>query len=819
MDLLNKASVAIRRVGIINTLRFIRFARWRDRLERQAGCHTVQTSPPIAPGSLLSADPSQSGGAFRFENSSLEVSFLASDLVRLSWSPGIEPLAYGIAQAEWPPVQTTLSRAGDGWLIKSDRLRVEVDSGGAIHFSSPEENRLRTDLAPERRDPLFPESGFLHQKPHWTLRTLLAPETAIYGLGLRAFPLNLRGRSYRMWNTDPPGGYAPGVDPLYMCIPVYLAVHHGGSYLVFYENSYPATFSLPQSAQSETGNDPSSTAEAAFEGGMLRYYFIPGPPARALERYSQLTGRAPLPPRWALGYHQSRWGYQSETDIREVARGFKDNDLPISAIHLDIDYMRDFRVFTVDPERFPNLAGLVEELSGQGIRLVTILDPGVKLDPGYEVYDEGLKLNAFCRLPDKTVLKALVWPGWSVFPDFTDPRVREWWGAQYPKLLSQGIAGIWHDMNEPAAFAGWGDFTLPLPTLHELEGRGGTHVEAHNLYGLLMNKAGFVAMEKYSPERRPWLLTRSGWAGVARYAWCWTADIETSWNALRQTISSVLGLSLSGVPFSGSDIGGFSGVPDPELYLRWFQMAAFMPFFRMHSTKEVPPREPWRHGEAIMGIVREFLRLRYRLMPYLYTLAWECAQTGWPLVRPLFWPDAAKPDLWGVDDAFLLGDSLLIAPVLKPGEDSRAVALPSGEWFDFWDDSTYEGSSQVELPVCLERIPVLVRAGSILPLEEQGVLQLHIYPTSHGESQASLYSDAGDGYGAWRLDHFVSRAARGGIEITRREEGRYVFPYQKIIVKIHGRQVERAWIDGQETPLHEDTLETGIFTRINLSGK
>jgi alpha-glucosidase len=818
MDLIRKANIAVRRVGLVNTLRFIRYARWRDRLERQAGCLDVQTSSPIAPGSLQAVDPIPSGWIFRFENSSLEVLFLASDLVRLSWSPGVESVPYGIAQTEWPPVQIELLRDGDGWQIQSDQLRIHVDSEGIVHYTGLDENSLRTDLAPERRAPLVPESGSIHHEPRWTLRTLLKPETAIYGLGLRAFPLNLRGRSYRMWNTDPPGGYGPGVDPLYMCIPVYLAIHHSGSYLVFFENSFSATFSFPHGDQTEKRSDSSVTAEedatASFEGGMLRYYFIPGPPERALERYSQLTGRATLPPRWALGYHQSRWGYQSEADIREVAQGFKGHELPLSAIHLDLDYMHGFRVFTVDPERFPDLSGLAEDLSRQDIRLVTILDPGVKLDPGYALYDEGLRINAFCNLPDQEILRALVWPGWSVFPDFTNPQVRAWWGAQYSGLLSQGIAGIWHDMNEPASFTAWGDFTLPVPTLHDLEGRGGTHLEAHNLYGLLMDKAGYEALEKFLPDKRPWLLSRSGWVGVARYAWSWTADIETSWEALRQTISSVLGLSLSGVPYSGSDIGGFSGVPDPELYLRWFQMSAFMPFFRMHSTKEVPPREPWRFGEPVLGIVREFLRLRYRLMPYLYTLAWECAQKGWPLVRPLFWPDENDPHLWEVDDAFTLGSSLLVAPVLEPGADSRHVALPAGVWFDFWDDSFYAGSSHAELPTSLERIPVLVRAGSLLTLEEKGVLHLHFYPMDRGESQGFLYSDAGDGYGAWRLDHFKTKGVEGEIEITRREEGEFPFPYKRIILIIHGMQVDRAWIDGEETLVRENALETGVFKRI-----
>ena len=823
MDLIRKATIAIRRVGIVNALRFIRFAQKRDRLEGQAGFLEVQNAPPQPPGSLQAVEPIQCGAIFRYAYSNLEVKFLASDLVRISWSPGKEPIPYGIAKAEWPPVQVDLVQNVVGWQLTSDQLSVHLSEDGGIKFTDPGGVNMRSDLPPERSDPLFPASGSLHQESSWTLRTRMEPESAIFGLGLRASPLNLRGRSYRMWNTDPPGGYRPGVDPLYLCIPVYLAVHHAGSYLVFFENSFPAIFSFPKGDPPQPANSPAGTSlnevDVSFGGGMLRYYFIPGPPARALERYSQLTGRAPIPPRWALGYHQSRWGYQSEVDIREVADRFKRHRLPLSAIHLDIDYMHGYRVFTVDPDRFPNLSSLAEDLAQQDIRLVTILDPGVKLDPGYALYRDGLEKNAFCSLSDQETLHALVWPGWSVFPDFTNPKVREWWGSQYSRLLSQGVAGIWHDMNEPASFAAWGDFTLPSPTLHDLEGRGGTHLEAHNLYGLLMDKAGYEGFGKFMPENRPWLLTRSGWAGVARYAWSWTADIETSWEALRQTISSVLGLGLSGVPYSGSDIGGFLGEPEAELYLRWFQMAVFMPFFRTHSAKEVPPREPWRFGEPVLSIARDFLQLRYRLMPYLYTLAWEATRNGWPLARPLFWPDADDPRLWQVDDAFMLGSCFLVAPILEPGAASRQIMLPVGEWFDFWDDSLYKGSFQVEVPACLEKIPVLVRAGSLLPVEEKGALHLHFYPTEKGESQGLLYSDAGDGYGDWRLDDFNSKGIEDGLEITRREEGQFALPYTRVLVHVHGMQLSRAWVDGKETPVKGSALETGAFSQIHLLGK
>ena len=354
-----------------------------------------------------------------------------------------------------------------------------------------------------------------------------------------------------------------------------------------------------------------------------------------MERFTELTGRAPLPPRWVLGFHQSRWGYKTDLDIRQVMAGFKEHDLPLGAIHLDIDYMDGYRVFTVDTQRFPDLKALANELHQQGTRLVTIIDAGVKLDPGYRIYQSGLEQNLFCKLPNGKVLSGLVWPGQSVFPDFTNPQVRQAWGEKYSFLLDQGVDGIWHDMNEPTSFVAWGDMTLPLSTCHDLEGHPGDHRQAHNYYALLMNRATFEGLRRLNPDRRPWIISRSGYAGLQRYAWNWTGDTETSWDALRRTIGTVIGLGLSGIPFTGPDVGGFSGSPSAELFIRWLELGAFLPFFRTHSSLGTPRREPWVYGEPYTSIARQVLKNRLRLLPYLYSSVWQTCQTGIPMARPL----------------------------------------------------------------------------------------------------------------------------------------------------------------------------------------
>jgi alpha-glucosidase len=597
-----------------------------------------------------------------------------------------------------------------------------------------------------------------------------------------------------------------------MSIPVYIGLHPHGSYLIFHENSFRGEISFQEQAI------------ARFEGGALRYYFIPGPPNQALKEYLALTGRPPLPPRWALGYHQSRWGYTNERQVREVVEGFRRNELPLDVLHLDIDYMDGFRLFTVDKSRFPDLPGLAKELKENGVQFIPILDCGVKLDPKYPIYEQGIKHGHFLKDPSGKPVRALVWPGWSVFPDFTDSAVRSWWGGHYKTLIEAGAAGIWHDMNEPATFSAWGEPTLPIATRHVMEGRGGSHLEGHNLYGLLMGKAGYEGLKELEPKKRPWLLTRSGWAGIQQYAWHWTADTESTWEMLKQTIPSLLGLSLSGIPFSGPDIGGFSGSPEPELFLRWFQLATFVPFFRNHAAVGTPPREPWRFGPAILKILQKFLRLRVRLIPYLYTLAWEASQTGQPVLRPLFWDNLEDRELWNNDEAFMLGPNLLIAPIFEPGTQTRRQRLPAGDWYSFWDDNLLQGRGEVEAPVNLQTIPLFVRAGSILPMlaDGQGIranttLALHLYPSEGVSTTSTLYNDAGDGYGAWRVDRYTMEQSGDELNIEwHQDAGDYLFPYKKINLHLHGFAASKVWIDGELLPAGEGPVQAGFFNLIRI---
>ena len=783
---------SIHTVGLENSLSAVFYAFQRDRINNTyQRTRQPEGDEPLEPGSLRDAYPIPTGARFQFEHADLEIIFLDSDVVRLSWTPGNPPVPYAITDFNWPGAETTLKEKGEGWRFQSDAIIIDVGMKGDLTFTDEGGNVLRKDDAPTQTGEA------------WTHRARVPDEAGFYGLGERAADLNLRGGTFRLWNEDPGGSYGPGHDPLNFCAPVYMCLQREGSYLVFYENSYDGFVAFNEHA------------EAHFVRGMLRYYFIPGPPEKILNRFSDLTGKPQLPPLWALGYHQSRWGYKTEAEIRELASNFNHHELQISAIHLDIDYMHGYRVFTVDHKRFPNLKRLAVDLQEEQIRLVAILDPGVKIDRNYPIYYSGIQEDIFCKLPSGQRLRSVVWPGWVHFPDFTDSRARQWWMDQYPRLLREGIAGIWHDMNEPAAFAAWGGKTLPLSTRHTLEGQFGDHRQAHNLYGLMMNKTGHKALQQHRPDKRPFLLSRSGWVGSQRFAWNWTGDVESSWGALRQTISTMLGLGLSGIPFTGSDIGGFSGEPSAELYLRWFQMAAFTPFFRTHSIHTTPRREPWAFDDATLQIARSTLQLRYRLLPYLYTLAWESTQTGLPLLRPMFWLNPEDPSTWDIDDQFLLGNDLLITPVTEPGAEQRRVSIPPGLWYDFWDDQPYEGPCEVQVTVSLEQIPVFVRAGAILPTQEGEALTLHLYLPPQGNFSGLRYDDEGDGYGPWRIDRFSLQAGNKSYELLWDVEGTFASPSQ-IGLQVHGADVVRCSVDDEDVSGEEGFFPVGEFQSILL---
>jgi alpha-glucosidase len=743
------------------------------------------------------------GGVLRMEA-------LASDLVRIRLRPVDQnefPPSFSYALdpgAEWPPVAFEVEDGAIALAIRTDDLTCRVTrSPCRISFLDAQGQLLSEDAGGLgfRGQGAFCQGAFCTRG--------LSEGEAIYGLGERAFGLNLRGQALEMWNTDPQS-YTAGDDPIYLCMPFLIGLHEGRAYGLFFDN--------PGRARLDLGKTDSNMLRYEADTGELCVYFFAGPTIPAiLERYTQLTGRMPLPPRWMLGYQQCRWSYYPEKQVRELAVEFRRRSIPCDAIYLDIHYLDGYRVFTWDPDRFPDPPRLLADLREQGFRTISMIDPGVKVDPGYHVHDEGVARERFCRMADGSLFKGPVWPGQCYFPDFTDPEVRAWWGSLYQPLLDAGLSGFWNDMNEPAIFGGEMPYNLP----HHYEGHGANHGEIHNVYGFQMVRASAEGLGRLRPGERVPLISRSGYAGVQRYGLVWTGDNHSTWEHLRLSVSMCLNLGLSGVAFCGPDTGGFASDCDGELLARWTQVGALTPFFRNHSALGTVNQEPWVFGEPYDSICRRWIELRYELLPYIYTAAWQAARSGLPMMRPLALAFPGDERTYDLDDQFLFGDALLAAPVGQPGQRTRGVHLPGGPWYDFCSGERLSGEVEADAP--LDRMPLYVRAGTVLPLGPviqhsdewpPEALHLHIYP---GEGESWFYEDDGHSLdyqaGAFRLTRFVCEPTGEGegLVVRREVEGDFDPGYERFEVYIHGLEAppREVLVDDQQVDVTVDT-ETGI---------
>ncbi|MFZ1731684.1 MAG: TIM-barrel domain-containing protein [Bacteroidota bacterium] len=571
----------------------------------------------------------------------------------------------------------------------------------------------------------------------------LHDDERFFGLGEKTGDVNKRGRQWTMWNSDTPG-YGNDRDPLYASIPFFIGMHGQRAYGTFFDNSYRSVFNM--------GAASDRLYSFGAEDGEMNYYFIFGPRiSDVVVRYTALSGRMPLPPMWALGYQQSRWSYYPDYEIRDVARNFRQRGIPADVLYLDIRYMDNNKVFTWDGKGFPNPSSLCGDLEAMGFKLVTIVDPGVKVEEGYTVYDEGLREGYFARYPDGIPYSGEVWPGWCHFPDFTRSDVREWWGIKYGEMMDLGVDGIWNDMNEPSV---WGS---ELPSLLEFEDGGlrSTIKKIRNVYAHLEAQASYEGMRKAQPGKRPFILTRAGFAGTQRYAAMWTGDNSARFDNLQMGIRMSLGLGLSGMPFTGPDAGGFNSEPSSELFIRWMQAGVFTPFLRNHTTINSRDQEPWSFGEWTEDIVRNYISMRYQYLPYLYSEFRSSSLTGLPIMRPIFLDNEDDAETFSSrwQHTFMAGPNILVAPVVDEGRRFQDVYLPRGSWLDPWTGEHYEGGKTIIVEAPIERLPMFYRGGSMIPRREiqqytgekpLTVLLLDVVP---GDSASyTLYLDAGDGF-------------------------------------------------------------------------
>ena len=589
----------------------------------------------------------------------------------------------------------------------------------------------------------------------------MPPDEHYFGLGDKVGSLDRRGQSFRLWNTDA-FRFQESTDPIYKSIPFFITMRAGRSMGFFLDNTWSTSFDF--------GRMERNLYSFGAEGGPVDYYLFYGPdPRQVVRTYAWLTGLPPLPPLWSLGFQQSRFSYEPESRVRDIASRLRSDKIPADVLYLDIDFQKEHRPFTVDTDRFPHFQQLLSDLKKENFHVVVITDLHIaKIPDGYDPYDSGEAGDHFVKNPDGSMYVGTVWPGLSVFPEFTRQKTRDWWGSLYKDFLSEGVAGFWNDMNEPSVFLSQ-NLTMPDNAQHRIEEPGfrprtASHLEIHNVYGMENSRATYEGLLRLNPDLRPFVLTRAAYAGGQRYAATWTGDNTSSWNHLRLTTPMLLNLGLSGFGLCGADAGGFIGTPGPELLTRWTELATFQPIDRNHSNKGSGDKEVWVHGPEQEAIRRRYIEERYRLLPYIYTAVEELSRTGLPVVRPLFleFPNATT-DLHPLDldagNEFLFGPDLLVAPSPFPEQpDSYEVKLPQGVWYDYWSGEKVQAaasekdanSGNLLIQPKLDTLPVYVRGGAILPLQPltqsteerpQGSLVLRVYPGS--DCHGSLYMDDG----------------------------------------------------------------------------
>ncbi|HAT4070309.1 TPA: DUF4968 domain-containing protein [Clostridium perfringens] len=582
-------------------------------------------------------------------------------------------------------------------IIKGKKVLTFVDKNTTeISFKDLEGNIINEDFQPSFKD----EEGNVYiSKVNDCL--------AYYGLGEKGGDLNKKGYYTENFNTDDPETDDDSIT-YYKTIPFYVALKEESTYGIFFDNSFRSYFDM--------GKEMGDRIFFGAIGGQIQYYFIPGENIKeVVKNYTALTGRMEMPPLWSLGYQQCRFSYFSQEEVRELVKTFEEKDIPLDVVYLDIDYMDGFRVMTFKTPNFDDAAGLISDLKEKGIRTITIIDPGVKVDEEYDVFKRGKEGNHFTKKLDGEIFIGAVWPGDSAFPDFSNKDCREWWKSELKKFISEhGMDGIWNDMNEPCVFNN--DHKTMLETcLHNSDNGVIEHKEFHNRYGFEMSRCSKEAQEELHPNERGFSMTRATYAGGQRYSSVWTGDNMSLWSQMRMSISMNANLGISGFSFVGNDVSGFGLDSSEELFIRWMEMGPFIPIFRNHSNMYTRRQEPWAFGPRAEKIAKKSIELRYELLPYIYDLYYISHKEGLPIFRPMIMEYEKDMNLLNMREQFMLGENMLVAPVLYEGERSKTVYLPKGSWFNYFTMEKLQGGKWYKLPCELDEILVFVKEGSIIP--------------------------------------------------------------------------------------------------------
>lgn len=673
-------------------------------------------------------------------------------------------------------IETKTSEEKDYYLIKTNQLTLKIEKNPLRFVFLNNENEIINE----------DDFGISWYGKEVTAYKKLQKNERFLGLGEKNGNLDRRGNYYVNWNSDA-FGYSPDSDPLYASIPFFMGIRPNKMYGIFFDNTYKSVFNF----------GAASHRHSYFKalGGEMKYYFIYGKtPKEILEKYTHLTGRIELPPIWSLGFQQCRYSYYPENEILTLADTFRKKDIPCDVLYFDIHYMEKYKVFTWDKKRFPNPEKTLKTLKNKGFQSVVILDPGIKKEENYIPYQEGKNADIFVKYPDGELYEGGVWPGICHFPDFTNKKAREWWGKYFEELIKIGLTGFWNDMNEPAV---WGkDF--PDITEFNYDENPTTHRKAHNIYGMQMARATREGAKKFAPNLRQFVLTRAGFSGIQRYAAVWTGDNVSEDRNMLGDVRLLNSMGLSGLAFSGADVGGFVGECTKEIFNKWIAIGAFSPFFRCHTMINSRDAEPWSFGEETEEIARNYIKLRYKLLPYLYSTFYESTQNGMPIQRSLAfdYPFDDKIYEGNYQNQYFFGQSLMVCAITSEREIHK-LYLPKGTWFDMFNDSFYEGEQEFFMEVKNDKLPIFVRGGSIV-LTQNAVsntsqkpsktLEVHVYKGKNNE-KFLYYEDDGLSTNYQNNDfyrrYFEYDDTKQTLEISK-VEGNYSTHFETIRIFWHG---------------------------------
>lgn len=745
-----------------------------------------------------------------YEDGELELRVLTPEIVRVFENRGNASNSYAIAGDKEIKTDFRIEEKDDHAELSTEKLLVKIYDDKKIDVYDEKDHPLIIDYRGERT-PIDRQMDEEHKKlaeseghevagskkedkNYYEIVKKLASDEQFYGLGDKTGFLNKRHYAYNNWNTDDPAPQVESFLSLYKSVPILLGLKDGHPYGIFFDNTYRNHIDL--------GKESNDYYYYSAVDGNIDYYIIGGDSLKeVITNYTYLTGRVPMPQKWTLGYQQSRWGYSvSQKQVEKIVENLRKYDLPCDVLHLDIDYMRGYRVFTWRKDTYESPDKFIKKMRKLGFRIITIIDPGVKKDDDYKIYKEGLEKGYFVKAPDGTVYVNEVWPGDAVFPDFGRKEVRKWWARNCKYLVDLGVSGIWDDMNEPASFRG----EIPQDIVFHNEEQASTHKKMHNVYGHNMAKATYEGLKKYS-GKRPFVITRAAYAGTQKFSTVWTGDNQSLWTHVQMMIPQLCNLGMSGFSFAGTDIGGFGADTTPELLTRWIEGALFSPLYRNHAALGTRSQEPWVFGEPTLSIYRKYLKLRYRFIPYLYDEFYRETKTGLPIMRPLVLNYENDPQVYNLNDEYMVGEDILAAPVVQEGQTKRAVYLPKGKWIDFWNGVEYSGKTTILVDAPIGKLPLFIKKNTILPWGKE-VSHISDEPDESmtfrvfGKKGKYIhYQDNGTDFkyqkGEYNL--YKVKVSKGGSVKVKLEKHGFGPVYRRITVQLPNKKVEFKYKNGE----------------------